>query len=152
MHIASEDDVNEAVRLAAKAQKSWEELGVEERAPCFYKLANLIRNHAEEFARLDSLAMGRPVSTYFDAGAAASSFEFFAQAMFTLHGETSLNTAGFINYTLKHPYGVVAAIIPWNGKEIVRPLVFVGLHIAGQFRCSCWHQKWHQHWQQETQF
>ena len=71
------------------------------------------------------MAMGRPVSTYFDNHAAASVFEHYAEAGFEAQGVSSLNTPGYVNMTFKQPYGVVAAIIPWNV-----PLVFFANKVA----------------------
>lgn len=36
-----------------------------------------------------------------------------------ISGETSLNTAGMVNFTLRQPYGVCGAIIPWNGPTVM---------------------------------
>lgn len=58
--------------------------------------------------------MGKPVSTYFDAHAFAGTFDHYSEAGYNMQGTTSLNTPGYINLTLRQPYGVVAAIIPWN--------------------------------------
>ena len=58
--------------------------------------------------------MGRPVSGYFDAFAASASFDYYAEAGYQALGTSSLNTPGHVNMTLRQPYGVVAAIIPWN--------------------------------------
>lgn len=58
--------------------------------------------------------MGRPVSGYIDNVLAAKRFESFAGAGYTAKGVSSLNTPGFVNMSLRQPYGVVAAIIPWN--------------------------------------
>lgn len=58
--------------------------------------------------------MGRPVGDYIDNIIAANKFESFAEAGYTGKGVSSLNTPGFVNMTLRQPFGVVAAIIPWN--------------------------------------
>lgn len=58
--------------------------------------------------------MGRPVSGYFDSFAAAETFSHYSEAGYQALGTSSLNTPGFANITLRQPYGVVAAIIPWN--------------------------------------
>lgn len=69
--------------------------------------------------------MGRPVSTYFDNNAAASTFDHYAEAGYEVQGTSSLHTPGFVNMTFKQPYGVVAAIIPWNV-----PVVFFANKVA----------------------
>ncbi|KAL2670362.1 hypothetical protein Neosp_014829 [[Neocosmospora] mangrovei] len=78
------------------------------------KLADLITDHEEELASLEAVSMGRPVSSYWDAKAAVRKLQYFATAGWNGQGRTSLNTPGFVNLTLRQPFGVVAAIIPWN--------------------------------------
>ena len=65
--------------------------------------------------------MGRPVSTYFESIVVAEAFNHYAEAGFQVLGTSSLNTPGFMNMTIRQPYGVVAVIIPWNV-----PLLFLG--------------------------
>jgi len=69
--------------------------------------------------------MGRPVSRYFESFAAADAFNYFAENGFQALGTSSLNTPGFVNMTMRQPYGVAAAIIPWNV-----PLVFLAAKAA----------------------
>jgi len=68
--------------------------------------------------------MGRPVGGYFDATYAAVHFNYFGEAGYA-QGHTSLNTPGFLNMSLRQPFGVVGIIIPWNA-----PLVFFSKKIA----------------------
>lgn len=68
--------------------------------------------------------MGRPVSVYFDAHYAYMQFSYFSQAAYGA-GSSSLNTPGHMNFSLRQPYGVVAAVIPWNA-----PLVFLSKKLA----------------------
>lgn len=67
--------------------------------------------------------MGRPVSMYFESLVAAESLDHYAEAGYEALGTSSLNTPGFVNITMRQPYGVVGAIIPWN----VPVLFLVGL-------------------------
>lgn len=62
--------------------------------------------------------MGRPVTSYFDAHAAADYFRYFSEAAYHM-GTSSLNTPGFVNMGVKQPFGVCGIIIPWNA-----PLIF----------------------------
>ena len=88
------------------------------------KLGELIDAAKDDLARLDALSIGRPIATYFDAHYATMQFKYFAQAAYAA-GSTSLNTPGFMNFSLRQPFGVVAAIIPWNA-----PLVFLSKKLA----------------------
>jgi acyl-CoA reductase-like NAD-dependent aldehyde dehydrogenase len=91
----------------------------------FKKLAILIREHDKELATLEALSMGSPTSEYWQAAACARVFDHYAEAGYNNQGATSLNTPGYINMTLRQPYGVVAAIIPWNF-----PLLFFASKVA----------------------
>ena len=122
---ASEEDTNRAVAAAKTAQPAWAALTAEDRGVYFKKLASLIREHNDELATLEALSMGIPKSQYFHAFACASVFDHYAEAGYTMQGSTSLNTPGYINMTLRQPYGVVAAIIPWNV-----PLLFFANKVA----------------------
>ncbi|OAP61596.1 hypothetical protein AYL99_03799 [Fonsecaea erecta] len=116
---ASEKDTDAAVAAAKAAFPAWSALSPADRGVYLKKLAALLAESGEELARLEALSMGRPVSRYFDNHAAANTFAHYAEAGYEAQGVSSLNTPGFVNMTFKQPYGVVAAIIPWNV-----PLVF----------------------------
>lgn len=58
--------------------------------------------------------MGKPVARFFDAGAAATHYDHYAEAWPHIQGTSSLNTPGHVTMTFRQPFGVVAAIIPWN--------------------------------------
>ncbi|KAJ5601578.1 Retinal dehydrogenase 1 [Penicillium lagena] len=111
---ASEADANAAVAAAKAAFPAWSALSPGARGVYFKKLATLIRESHDELAELEALSMGRPVSMYFESFMAADSLDHYAEAGFQALGTSSLNTPGFVNMTLRQPYGVVAAIIPWN--------------------------------------
>lgn len=111
---ATKEDTNRAVQAAKVAFPPWARLDIPTRGLYLKKMGALIREASRELAQLEALSMGRPVSTYFDAGRAAEYFDYYAEAAWEAKGETSLNTPGFMNMTLRQPYGPVAAIIPWN--------------------------------------
>ncbi|KAK3704628.1 hypothetical protein LTR37_013727 [Vermiconidia calcicola] len=111
---ATTDDTNRAVAAAKAAFPAWSNTDPMVRGVHMKKLAELIKQSANELAQLDAMSMGRPVSSYFDAMMAASHFEHYAEAAYEGLGTTSLNTPGFVNMTFRQPIGPVAAIIPWN--------------------------------------
>lgn len=79
-----------------------------------FRLADLIAESETELARLEAISMGRPISGFWDAKAAVKRLQYFATSGWNGQGRTSLNTPGFVNMTLRQPFGVVAVIIPWN--------------------------------------
>lgn len=76
-------------------------------------------------AYLEAISMGRPVSEYADGILCADFFDHFSEAAWQAQGSTSLNTPGMLAMTLRQPYGVAAAIIPWNA-----PAAFFGSKTA----------------------
>lgn len=111
---ASIQDTNDAVAAAKAAFPAWSNLSPQDRGAYMSKLADLILESDRELAYLEAISMGRPVSGYWDAKAAAKKLQYFATAGWNNQGQTSLNTPGFVNMTFRQPFGVVAVIIPWN--------------------------------------
>ena len=129
---ASVDDTNCAVAAAKEAFATWSELDPPTRGSYMKKLAELIKRDHQDLAFLDAMSMGRPVSTYFDAWYTAGLFEHYAEVGYDAKGQTSLNTPGFLNMTLRQPIGPVACIIPWN-----IPTMMFGMKIAPALAAGC---------------
>ncbi|KAG9248605.1 aldehyde dehydrogenase domain-containing protein [Calycina marina] len=121
---ASVDDVNTAVLAAQASFPAWSAMSPLERGRPLKKLGEKILAETQTLAGLEALSMGRPVGGYFDATYASVHFNYFGEAGYA-QGHTSLNTPGFLNMSLKQPFGVVGVIIPWNA-----PLVFFSKKIA----------------------
>ncbi|KAH9897473.1 aldehyde dehydrogenase domain-containing protein [Xylariomycetidae sp. FL2044] len=121
---ATNADVDKAVDAAKAAFPAWSSLSPQQRGKPLAKLAEMTEALDAELARLDAISLGRPVSTYFDGYYAATQFRYFSEASYGV-GTSSLNTPGFVNVSLRQPYGVCAAIIPWNS-----PLVFYSKKLA----------------------
>jgi aldehyde dehydrogenase (NAD+) len=111
---ASEKDTDDAVAAAKAAFPEWSALSPTERGKPMKKLAALLRESHKEMAWLEAMSMGRPVSTYFDAFAAAESFEYYSEVGYDAQGVSSLNTPGFVNMTFRQPYGVVGRSLLWH--------------------------------------
>lgn len=111
---ATVEDANAAVAAAKAAFPAWSALSPSERGKYFKKLAALIMESHDELAEIEALSMGRPVSLYFESFMAADVLNHYAEAGWKNLGTSSLNTPGFVNMTLRQPFGVVGAIIPWN--------------------------------------
>lgn len=115
VHEADSSDVDRAVRAAEKAFPAWSVLSAQERIDKCLKLADLIIRDRDEIAHLEAIGMGLPVSEYGPCiHAAAGGIRHITGLAHDIHGETSLNTPGYVNFTLRQPFGVCAAIIPWN--------------------------------------
>ncbi|PYV62036.1 MAG: betaine-aldehyde dehydrogenase, partial [Acidobacteria bacterium] len=117
-------DIDLAVKAARNAFDTgpWRKMSASERGRLIWKLADLIEAHAEEFAYLESLDNGKPltVARAADVPLAVDLFRYMAGWTTKLEGNTiPLSVpytpgAKYFSYTLREPVGVVGQIIPWN--------------------------------------
>ncbi len=112
-------DVDGAVEAAFQAfrAKDWKMMTPAARGVLMWKLADLMEAHLEELAQLDSLDMGMPLrqAQYGTVPMAIDHMRYMAGWATKIEGETiPVSSGAFFNYTLRHPVGVVGAIIPWN--------------------------------------
>jgi aldehyde dehydrogenase (NAD+)/phenylacetaldehyde dehydrogenase len=111
------EDAELAVASARRAYEgAWSRVPAAERARILWKAGELIAARAEPLARLETLDTGKLLrnSRNIDVPRAADTFFYFSGWATKLHGETIPVSGPFLNYTLREPLGVVAAIIPWN--------------------------------------
>jgi phenylacetaldehyde dehydrogenase len=115
------EDINRAVDAARAAFDSgpWSKLPAAQRSLLIWRLADLIEKHAEEFAQLESLDNGKPLSVarVADVPGTVALFRYMAGWATKIEGNT-IPIAGhggkWLAYTLREPVGVVGQIIPWN--------------------------------------
>src|SRR6202522_2014330 len=118
------EDINRAVRAARRAFEDgpWSRMTPSDRGRLIWKIGDLILEHADELAQLESLDNGKPigVARAADVPLAADLFHYMAGWATKIEGSTlSLSVpytpdAQYHAYTRKEPIGVVAQIIPWN--------------------------------------
>jgi phenylacetaldehyde dehydrogenase len=125
-HIAEGDaeDINRAVRAARTAfdDGPWSRMSPSDRGRLIWKIGDLILEHADELAQLESLDNGKPyaVARGADVPLAADLFHYMAGWATKIEGNTInisvpyMPGANFHSYTLREPIGVVGQIIPWN--------------------------------------
>jgi phenylacetaldehyde dehydrogenase len=117
------EDVDRAVRAARTAleSKEWGGAPPVVRERLLFKLADLIEQHAQEFAEIDSLNVGKSVvfARHVDLGMALAYVRYMAGWATKIEGSTHdvslpFPDQQFVAYTRKEPVGVVGAIVPWN--------------------------------------
>ena len=125
--MAGPADVDKAVAAAARAFPAWSRMPAADRGRILLKLADLIEANAEDLARLESLDTGHPLrdSRNLDVPRTAGCFRYFGGMADKFQGETIPVEAGFLNYTLREPLGVVGQVVPWNF-----PLMFTSWKMA----------------------
>jgi betaine-aldehyde dehydrogenase/aminobutyraldehyde dehydrogenase len=104
------------VEAAAKAWPEWREVTPAERADLLLKLADLIDEHTEELAQLESQNVGKPLAAARDEmPVCADNLRFFAGAARILEGRaTGEYMAGYTSWIRREPIGIVGQISPWN--------------------------------------
>ena len=118
--VASTDaaDVDAAVASARAAfdKGSWSRMPPAQRKRVLLKFSELIRQHAEELALLETLDMGKPIadSTRIDIPAAARCIAWFAEAIDKVYDEVAPTGPEALALVTREPTGVVGAIVPWN--------------------------------------
>ena len=140
-HVAEGDkaDIDLAVKAARKAFESgpWPEMSPAERGRLLWKLADLVDQHHEELAELETLDNGKPVffSRIVDVPTASDAFRYYAGWATKVEGATipiSAPGAKYLAYTLREPVGVFGQIIPWNF-----PLIMASMKLAPALAVGC---------------
>ena len=118
------EDIDRAVRAARRAFEDgpWSRMTPSERGRIIWRIGDLILEHTDELAQLESLDNGKPfaVAQAADVPLAADLFHYMAGWATKIEGNTiSISVpympgASFHSYTLREPLGVVGQIIPWN--------------------------------------
>lgn len=114
---ASPEQLNRAVSAAQRAFHSWGQTTPAERSLLLLRLASMIEDHAETFARLESLNCGKPFARALgdEIPAIADCFRFFAGAARCMTGPLAGEyLAGHTSMIRRDPVGVVGSIAPWN--------------------------------------
>ncbi|MDO5614195.1 MAG: betaine-aldehyde dehydrogenase [Paracoccus sp. (in: a-proteobacteria)] len=112
---ASADQVAQACAAAAQAQPAWAALAPVERGRVLIRAAAIIRDRAEELARLETLDTGKPIqeTRVADWPSGADALEFFGGLAATLTG-SHIPLGQDWAYTVRIPLGVCAGIGAWN--------------------------------------
>ena len=132
--MAGHEDIDRAVAAAEKAFPAWSRMAAADRGRILLKLADLVEANTEELARLESLDTGHPLrdSRGLDVPRTAACYRYFGGMADKFQGETIPVEAGFLNYTLREPVGVVGQVVPWNF-----PLMFTSWKMAPALVAAC---------------
>jgi acyl-CoA reductase-like NAD-dependent aldehyde dehydrogenase len=116
---ATAQDVDTAVKAARKAFSSgiWSDLDGDERASVMLKAAGIMKKRASELARWEAMDSGKPImeTEKIDIPYSIRAMEYFANIAREIKGEVIPIPGKYaFDYMTYEPYGVVAAITPWN--------------------------------------
>ena len=116
----TEQDVDEAVKVAVVEQKKWAEVSIYERAEILYKFVDLVEASKDRLARLLSDETGKPIKeAYGEIANVKIGVRAFVEKAKHLYNESipAGQEAGqekTMQITTRNPLGVIAAIIPFN--------------------------------------
>ena len=134
---ASEADLNAAVDAAREAFRpdgAWRSMPPAQRAQILWRVGDLIDEHADELAELETRDQGQPIgiSRQVSVAASAEHFRYYAGWVTKLAGDTNpLSFPQTFNYTLREPVGVCGLIVPWNF-----PLMITSWKLAPALACA----------------
>jgi acyl-CoA reductase-like NAD-dependent aldehyde dehydrogenase len=130
------EDVDRAVRAARAAlDGKWGSLLPAKRSRLTYRLADLVEQHADELAQLESLDSGKPVglAKIVDVAKTVEHLRYYAGWPTKIVGETvPVSQPGVHVYTRREPVGVCGQIIPWNF-----PLLMAAWKIGPALAAGC---------------
>ncbi|WP_443693418.1 aldehyde dehydrogenase [Pseudomonas sp.] len=135
--VASTDeaDADAAVLAARRAFESgtWRLQAPAARKRVLIRFADLILEHQEELALLETLDMGKPIgdSMTIDVPATANAIRWNAEAIDKLYDEVAPTPHDQLGLITREPCGVVAAIVPWNFPMIMASWKFAPALAAG---------------------
>ena len=111
-------DVDRAVAAARRAfaQGSWSRCAPTERRDVLLRLADLMLQHREELALLESLDVGKPLqdALQVDIPGAARVFRWYAESLDKIYGQVAPQARHIRATITREALGVVAAVVPWN--------------------------------------
>jgi aldehyde dehydrogenase (NAD+)/betaine-aldehyde dehydrogenase len=131
---ADVDDAVDRARQAFQPSGAWRSLLPAQRARILWRVGELIEQHADELAELETRDQGQPIgiARQVSVAAAAEHFRYYAGWVTKIAGETNpLSFPGTFNYTLREPVGVCGLIIPWNF-----PLMIAAWKLAPALACG----------------
>jgi betaine-aldehyde dehydrogenase len=110
------NDVDRAARHAERSFRGeWRRINTRDRGRLLLKLAQLIRDHGEELAQLESRNVGKPIRDSRDeVQLAANVFEYYAGTTNKAGGQTINGAAPGVLLSFREPVGVCGIIVPWN--------------------------------------
>ncbi|MCX7396469.1 MAG: aldehyde dehydrogenase family protein [Planctomycetales bacterium] len=133
--LADASDVDRAVLAARNAfdHGEWPRMDPLLRGRLLYKLAEKIRENLEDLAMTDTLNVGKPIrdTRGFDIPCAADLFESYAGLPDKIAGKCFGTLPDNMTLQIREPFGVIAAIVPWNF-----PLTNAAIKLAPLLACG----------------
>jgi len=128
-------DVDRAAQAARAAfdEGPWRDATAQDRGRVLFRLAEIVRDRADELAELETRNSGKPiVESEFDIADVATCFEYYGGLATKIHGEVLPVPDNAMSLALREPIGVAGQIIPWN-----YPLMMAAWKLAPAICAGC---------------
>jgi betaine-aldehyde dehydrogenase len=128
-------DVDRAVKAARAAfdEGPWKDATAQDRGRMLLKLANIVRDRADQLAELETRNTGKPiVEAEFDIADVATCFEYYGGLATKIHGDVIPVPDNAMSLALREPIGVAGQIVPWN-----YPLLMASWKLAPAICAGC---------------
>jgi succinate-semialdehyde dehydrogenase/glutarate-semialdehyde dehydrogenase len=113
--LADAADLDRALEAAGRGFERWRRTPAEARGAVLKGAAELLRQRADEIARIATLEEGKTfVEARIEVGMAAGLFEFYGEEARRTYGRVLVRPTGQRSLVIKQPVGPVAAFAPWN--------------------------------------
>ncbi|MDT4816808.1 Phenylacetaldehyde dehydrogenase [compost metagenome] len=124
---ANSAEIDQAVASARKGFLRWASTSPAERGQKLHRLADLLEQHSEELAQIETLQSGKLIglSRSFEVTQAAHFLRYYAGWATKITGQTmspsipSLSRERYSAFSLREPVGVVVGIVPWNFSTMI---------------------------------
>ena len=127
--LADAADLDRALDAAAKGFQVWSRTPAEARGAVLKKAAALLRERAEQIARIATTEEGKTLAeARIEAHVVANLFEFYGEECRRTYGRVLVRPTGQRSMVIKQPVGPVAAFAPWNfplgnpGRKLGAPI------------------------------
>lgn len=112
------EDINRAVSAALKVFEAgtWSTMNPRDKKAIMLRWADLIREHQEELALLETLDVGKPISDSLnvDVMGAARTIQWYGEAIDKTYDEIAPAPRNALAMITREPLGVIGAVVPWN--------------------------------------
>jgi len=114
-HSLSKEELEKKLNDSQTAFESWRKVSLSERCALLKKAAQVLRDNTEEYAKMITLEMGKPISeSRGEVTKCAWVCEYYAENAATFLADEIIKTDAAQSFVKHDPIGSVLAIMPWN--------------------------------------
>jgi acyl-CoA reductase-like NAD-dependent aldehyde dehydrogenase len=115
----SKGKVNDLIKISLKAYEKYSKVSPSDRALMLRRFADLVDKHRLELAQLETLNVGKPISDSLEEISSVAEVFYYYSGAVDKHFGTTVPVSSGLDLTIYEPFGVVAAIVPWNFPALI---------------------------------